>query len=371
MKKMIGQPQMIKEVNKDIIEDIIAEKGPISKPEIAKITSLSLPTVNKVVDYLVENDRIKISGAFSAGIGRKAQLYVVNENSGNILALLFIDDFFICTVANAVGDIVYKQTMPVDTTDKNTALESTYRAIDHLISHSSNSAKAIGIGVPGIVNSDNTLSDIPSISGWEGMNLKEVIEQKYKISTFVENDVKLSTMGFYYNELKQQHSDVLYIFIGKGLGSGIIINKKLYKGFRSFSGELGYMVTEKPSETEKQTLKTKGQLERKVGALLKDIRIADSEQAKNAETHKLIELLSFSLLNLICVLNPEVIVFSGEIINERFVEELKDEVLSLIDDNKSPQLMIDNSKMSGIYGIVSLCLSSISYKYQLVRGSGV
>jgi predicted NBD/HSP70 family sugar kinase len=295
----------------------------------------------------------------------------MNENAGNILALLFKDDFFICTIVNAAGDMVYKHIMPVDTTDKNSALESTFCAIDHLLGHSQNNAKAIGIGVPGVVNGDNTLSDIPSISGWEGLNLKEVIEMKYKISTFVENDVKLSTVGFYHNELKQQYNDVLYIFIGKGLGSGIIINQKLFKGFRCFSGELGYMVIEKPSEKEKQTIKAKGLLEQQVSRLLKNIKLAESESVKKAETKALVELMSYSILNLICVLNPEVIVLSGDIINEQFVNDLKVEVASLIDEKNSPQFMKDQSEMSGVYGIVNLCMSSISYKYQLVRGNGV
>lgn len=371
MNKMIGQPQMIKEVNKDIIEDIIAEKGPISKPELSKITSLSLPTVNKVVDFLVQNDRIKISGVSGSGIGRKAQFYVINENACNILALLFMDDLFICTIVNAAGEMVYKHIMPVDTTDKNSALESTFRAIDHLLEHSKNKAKAIGLGVPGVVNGDNTLSDIPSISGWEGLNLKEMIEKKYKISTFVENDVKLATVGFYHNELKQQYNDVLYIFLGKGLGSGIIINQKLYKGFRCFSGELGYMVVEKPSEKDKKGMKTKGLLEQQVSRLLKNIKLAESEEVIKTETKRLVELMAYSILNLICVLNPEVIVLSGDIVNQQFVRDLSAEVASLIDEKNSPQFMEDRSEMSGIYGIVNLCMSSISYKYQLVRGNGV
>ena len=45
---LVGQPKLLKEVNRDIIKDMIFEEGPITKPELAKASNLSLPTVNKI-----------------------------------------------------------------------------------------------------------------------------------------------------------------------------------------------------------------------------------------------------------------------------------------------------------------------------------
>jgi len=371
MKKMIGQPQYIKEVNIDIIESIIAEKGPISKPELSKITSLSLPTVNKVVDTLLSSSRIKTSEIVGSGLGRKAQFYVVNENSGYILALYFMNDSYICSVVNAIGEIVYKCTVPVDTSTKVSALKSTYKAIDDLLSHTKDNAKAIGIGVPGVVKETDIISNIPTIPEWEGIKLKEIIETKYKISTFVENDVKLTTVGFYHNELKQQYSDIVYIYLGKGMGSGIIVNKKLFKGFKSFSGELGYMLVERPSESDRKYIKTRGILEQKISELIQSLKRAEMQQEKEAVYSRLLELLSFSINNLVCILNPQVIVLSGEIVNKEFVDDLRGKVDLLINEEDMPIFMDDNCMTSGIFGIVNLCISNTSSKLQLVKGMGV
>ncbi|MHB1394569.1 MAG: ROK family protein [Clostridia bacterium] len=371
MKKMIGQPQYIKEVNIDIVEDIIAERGPISKPEISKISSLSLPTVNKIVDALQESNRIKASGVSSSGIGRKAQFYVVNENSGCILVLYFINDSYICSVVNAIGELTYKCTIPVDTSSKSSALKSTYKAIDKLMSHTESGVKAIGIGVPGVVKSNNILSNIPSIPEWEGINLKEVIEAKYSIVTFVENDVKLTTMGFYHNVLKHQYDNMIYIYLGKGIGSGIIINKTLYKGFKSFAGELGYMIVEEPSEVDTAYIR-RGLLEQKMSTLIQILQgSSNPEESNMAEREQLIKLLSFSITNLICTLNPEVIVLSGDIVSKQLISDLKMQVRSFVDDESMPVFMSNDSKASGISGIVNMCVSNISSKFQLVKGKGV
>ena len=52
MKTLTGKPKMLKEINSSIIENLVFENGPISKPELAKRTGLSLPTINKLVDDL-------------------------------------------------------------------------------------------------------------------------------------------------------------------------------------------------------------------------------------------------------------------------------------------------------------------------------
>lgn len=61
MAEMVGTPRMIKLLNKDVIEGIIKVNGPITKPEIARLTNLSLVTVNKTVDILVKENKVKLS----------------------------------------------------------------------------------------------------------------------------------------------------------------------------------------------------------------------------------------------------------------------------------------------------------------------
>jgi predicted NBD/HSP70 family sugar kinase len=373
MPKIIGQPQSIKKVNIDIIEEIIAEKGPISKPELSKITSLSLPTVNKIVDTLQKTDRIKVTDVLSTGIGRKAQFYVVNENLGYILALYFMDDsdVYNCSVVNAIGNMIYQCMVPVDTSTRSSALESTYQAINALLVHAGNNAKAIGIGMPSVVKSNYTLSNIPDIPEWENLNLKEIIEAKYGVPTFLDNDVNLLTVGFYQNELKQQYNDIVYIYLGKGVGSGIIINKKLYKGFKGFAGEIGYLIVEKPSPEPTGSIKTKGLLEQNICTLIQSIKQAASAEEKRLGKEKLLDLLAFSINNLICILNPEVVVVNSEIVDEPFISDLNGKVTALVAKENMPVFMHEHSKNSGIFGIVNMCKANISSKLQLVKGVGV
>jgi hypothetical protein len=67
MQKVTGKPQILKKVNSSVIEQMIYEHGPLSKPELVKLTSLSLPTVGKLVD-----DLEKTSGFAGSAIREKA-----------------------------------------------------------------------------------------------------------------------------------------------------------------------------------------------------------------------------------------------------------------------------------------------------------
>ena len=81
-----GQPQVLKWYNSSLIQQLILENGPVSKPDLVQLTKLSLPTVNKIVDELVEEGYAKESSVQNAtGAGRKAKTYIVDGKFGTII----------------------------------------------------------------------------------------------------------------------------------------------------------------------------------------------------------------------------------------------------------------------------------------------
>lgn len=89
MKEMIGQPQILREVNTAMIERLLYENGPLSKPDLARLTRLSLPTVNKLMDDLEQSGHICAVGLSGTGAGRKAMIYEINKESGYLIALYY------------------------------------------------------------------------------------------------------------------------------------------------------------------------------------------------------------------------------------------------------------------------------------------
>jgi glucokinase len=116
-------------------------------------------------------------------------------------------------------------------------LNEVYQFIDQFISHNIN---AIGIGVPGLV-SNGKVFDVINIPSWKEIPLKNLIEDHYQLPVAVNNDANCFALGeFYFGKGKEYHS-MIGLTIGTGLGSGIIIHKKLYAGSNGGAGEFGMM----------------------------------------------------------------------------------------------------------------------------------
>lgn len=116
-------------------------------------------------------------------------------------------------------------------------LEVIYQLTDPLVEEN---IKAIGIGVPSVVDVENGIVyDVQNIPSWKEVALKKLLEARYRIPVFINNDANCFALGEkYFGKGKKVHS-MIGLTIGTGLGAGIIINNKLYTGVNCGAGEFG------------------------------------------------------------------------------------------------------------------------------------
>ena len=116
-------------------------------------------------------------------------------------------------------------------------LQQVFMIIDKLMN---NSVKAIGIGVPGLIDADEGIVfDVINIPSWKTVPLQQLVEERYKIPVHINNDANCFALGEYYFGKGKGYQSMIGITIGTGLGTGIIINKKLYTGKNFGAGEFG------------------------------------------------------------------------------------------------------------------------------------
>lgn len=98
--------------------------------------------------------------------------------------------------------------------------------------------EGIGIGVPGLVDHENGivyhLNNIPS---WQEVKLRDYVEQKFRVPTFVNNDANCFALGVKYFGVGEKYKNFVAMTLGTGVGTGIIIHDKLYSGVYSGAGE--------------------------------------------------------------------------------------------------------------------------------------
>jgi glucokinase len=214
----------------------------------------------------------------------------------------------------------------------------------------------IGIGAPGAVDfGAGTVIFAPNMEGWKEVPLKKDLEKALGVPVFVENDCNISTLGVYVAELKSKPRSMVGIFVGTGIGGGLVVNGDLYSGYGHTAGEIGHMVLEVngpkcgcgnkgcfeavASRTAifqqiKAGIKDgqKTILTEMLGNDLEDLRSGDLRKAirrGDKFVDRIIEgaseYIGIATANLINILNPEVVVLGGGVI-----EALADEMMSVI-----------------------------------------
>jgi len=116
-------------------------------------------------------------------------------------------------------------------------LEDVYYVVDKLIEKD---VKAIGIGVPSVVDVERGIVyDVVHIPSWKEVHLKQILEDKYKIPVFVNNDANCFALGEHYFGKGKGAKNMIGLTLGTGLGAGVIINNQLYAGPNCGAGEFG------------------------------------------------------------------------------------------------------------------------------------
>jgi glucokinase len=104
------------------------------------------------------------------------------------------------------------------------------------------SIQAVGIGVPGPVDTDEGIvTQPPNLPGWRNVPVRAMIEEALGIPTFLENDANAAALGEYLFGAGRGSTHMLYVTVSTGIGGGFILDGKLYHGADGAAGEIGHV----------------------------------------------------------------------------------------------------------------------------------
>lgn len=103
-------------------------------------------------------------------------------------------------------------------------------------------ASSIGIGCPGICNSDSGIVEYTNNLGFHNVPLKTDVEKEFNIPVYLDNDANAAAFGEFVAGAAKGARNAVVITLGTGVGSGIIIDEKIYRGTNFAAGEIGHTV---------------------------------------------------------------------------------------------------------------------------------
>lgn len=217
-------------------------KGSNTAGEICTEVGISLPTVNSLLGDLMNSGEVIKNGRAESQGGRKPDLYQLASDAFYILSV-DINRFRVKTaIYNCSNEVLTKaDTIKVNLNNEKDTFE---RICEFLIEHQNNSGLdiekiiAIGISMPGLIDSINGVNHTYLKFGKK--SLVENFESRLGRKVFLENDARAMTLAEFKFGQNDHFKNVLGIFIGWGIGLGILIDGKIYQGASGFAGEFSH-----------------------------------------------------------------------------------------------------------------------------------
>lgn len=246
MRTITWNQQVVKRNNKSLVLQMIIDKDPISRADIAQITGLNKATVSSLVNELLEEDLAYESGPGESSGGRRPVLLHFNKAAGFSVGIDIGVNYILGILTDLKGNILIEKKQELHDVTYRSVLGFTEELISALLKEmpaSRYGAVGIGIGVPGIVDKEGTVLFAPNL-GWNNIPLKKELEEIFNLPVIVENEANSGAYGEKQFGAGKAFQNIIYISAGIGIGAGIIVNGELYQGKNGYSGEMGHMIIE-------------------------------------------------------------------------------------------------------------------------------
>ncbi|HLR51663.1 MAG TPA: ROK family protein [Candidatus Avamphibacillus sp.] len=327
-----GDQNLIKKINKTIVLKAIEEKAPISRAQISKETGLNKATVSTMVSELINDSLVSEMGAGQSSGGRKPVMLYFNNQAGYSIGIDLGVNYILAILTDLSGNIIFEINHPLNTTCISEIEKKLISLIDTLIQKTPKSPYrmiGIGIGVPGIVDNEGKILFAPNLK-WRQIELKNKLEQIFFLPVIIENEANAGAYGEQLYGSKKDVHNLIYVSFGIGIGTGIIIDGKLFTGATGISGEMGHITIKINGEkcpcgnhgcwelyaSESSLLSKATKLS--VFKNFKDLNIdhiIEEAQNNNNEVLQLLndigEYIGFGLINIINTFNPELVIIGN------------------------------------------------------------
>jgi glucokinase-like ROK family protein len=233
---------------------LIHRNDHVSRIDLVERTGFSAGSITGMVQSLISKGlvtELPVTARLSAS-GRRPVALKVRHDAAYLVGV-DLGSFYLRTlVTDMLGKVVHK--IQIETNlpgGREKVLHKTFDAIRTAIRDCRvprKSIRGIGIGHSGIIDSQRgTVLSFPrpgQMTEWKNVPLREMVEDEFSVPCVLEDSVRAIALAERCYGMGRELNDFVYIDVGMGIGAGIVLDGKLYKGFGGGAGEFGHMTVE-------------------------------------------------------------------------------------------------------------------------------
>ncbi|MDQ0297012.1 putative NBD/HSP70 family sugar kinase [Streptomyces sp. DSM 41037] len=316
-----GDPSLLRRINSAVVLHALRGTECATLTEITRVTGLSRPTVEGVVEGQIEAGLVVEVAAEEGAArrqGRPARRFRFRAEAGYLLGLEIGSHRVSAVLSDLDGRLLGTAQKPVlasaPADERLERLRATVADLLRRAGVSRQAVRAVGVGSPGIVEADGTVRLGTALPEWTGLELGERLRRSFRCPVLVENDANTAAVAEHWKGAAVGSDDVVYVMAGLSPGAGSLIGGRLHRGFGGAAGEIGALHLLGQEETPEILLSTNGEPlhpldEQAVAAVFADARDGDAQA--QAALDRFVRRLVHDVAALVLALDPEVVVIGG------------------------------------------------------------
>jgi len=249
-----GSLESLRERNRLRVIDALRTRGAISRADIARQTGLSRSTVSSLVADLqaagmvIERATDGVAATASQG-GRPPVLVALDRSAGAVVGLDFGHDSLRVAVADLSYSILAESfaELEVDTAAED-ALDTAATLVSELVEEAGverGRVLAAGMGLPGPIDRESGLvHSQPILPGWVGLDPAAEMEERLGLPVHLDNDANVGALGESTFGVGRGTHVMAYLRLSAGIGAGLVINGRPFRGARGIAGEIGHVLVD-------------------------------------------------------------------------------------------------------------------------------
>jgi predicted NBD/HSP70 family sugar kinase len=241
----VGTPASMRALNQRLVLDRLRTQGEATRPQIAADTGLSKPTVGQALLDLEQHGLVRTTGRSLAGPGRAAVVYQAAPDAGHVVGVDIGRRVIRIAVADLEGSIVARFDEPNRCRSASALVRTVSESVERAVVSaglSPHEVVATVVGTPGVPDpATGTVHRAPNLPGWERRGLLHELVAVLAVAgsdVVVENDANLCAVGEHALGAALGVDVLVYLTVGTGIGMGLLVNGKLFRGAHGAAGEV-------------------------------------------------------------------------------------------------------------------------------------
>jgi N-acetylglucosamine repressor len=235
--------QSIRQINEAVVLGAIHDHGPISRTEIAEVTHLSPATITGIMGKLIRLGLARErEGGISTG-GRPPVLVEIDRDAGCVVGVKLTESQIVAALTDLSAETLAERSAPLgdDRSPEAVAAVLSETVLQLRAEAPDRRFFGVGIGLAGAIDRRAGVCRFSPFLPWRDVPLRSLLEPRIGCPVVIENDVSALTLAERWFGGGTGYSDFLVVTIGRGVGMGMVLDGRLYRGGQGAGGEFGHI----------------------------------------------------------------------------------------------------------------------------------